>query len=38
MKDSKATVSYEQYKILQKLGMSSHMGQGLVSGYVEIKL
>ena len=38
LKDSKATVSYEQYKILQKLGMSSHMGQGLVNGYVEIQL
>ena len=38
LKDSKVTVSYEQYKVLKKLGMSSHMGAGLVDGYAEVEL
>lgn len=38
LKDSKVAVSYEQYKVLEKLGMSSHMGFGLVSGYAEVEL
>lgn len=38
LKDSKITVSYEQNKTLEKLGMSSHMGAGLVSGYIDVEL
>ena len=37
-KDSEKVVAYEQYKVLEKLDMSSHMGIGLVSGYVEVKI
>lgn len=38
LKDSAVTISYQQHDILEKLGMSSHMDTGLVSGYAEIKL
>jgi hypothetical protein len=38
LKGSKVAISYEQSKILEKLGMSSHMGIGLVDGYVEVEL
>ena len=38
LKDSDITISYQQHDILEKLGMSSHMDTGLVSGYVEIKI
>ena len=38
LKDSGVTVSYKQSEILEKLGMSSHMDQGLVRGYIEIEL
>lgn len=33
LKDSTVTISYQQHDILEKLGMSSHMDTGLVSGY-----
>ena len=38
LKDSNITISYQQHDILEKLGMSSHMDTGLVSGYAEIKI
>lgn len=38
LKGSKVAVSYEQNKVLENLGMSSHMGIGLVSGYAEVEL
>lgn len=38
LKDSKITVSYSQNEILKALGMSSHMGAGLISEYVEVEL
>ena len=38
LKDSKIAVSYVQSEILETLGMSSHMGVGLVSGYAEVEL
>lgn len=38
LKGSKVAVSYEQNKVLENLGMSSHMGVGLVSGYAEVEL
>ena len=38
LKDSTVTISYQQHDILEKLGMSSHMDTGLVSGYAEIKI
>ncbi|MCR4753697.1 MAG: hypothetical protein K5837_04765 [Candidatus Saccharibacteria bacterium] len=38
LKDSNITISYQQHKLLEKLGMSSHMDTGLVNGYVEIKI
>ena len=38
LKDSNITISYQQHSLLEKLGMSSHMDTGLVSGYAEIKI
>lgn len=38
LKDSKVNVSYNQSDVLKALGMSSHMGNGLIHEYVEVEL
>ncbi len=37
-KDSNVAVAYQQYEVLEALGMGTHMGAGLKSGYTEILL